>query len=280
MTDGQDARPFSQMKAAQKIEESRITVGPTRLFKTGKGLVIHNGDICRPGQTVIINHNDSYDIVLVEEILQEVDSDAYKLGKADAVLVQKLDITGTSERLRMPQLSKFNHYTLMRFDVSNVLRLLSSYYNKHCHFKDFICTVNTQHECEKYGCKPTGSRFLRQERTNTSTVIPVVEHSSHPDCKVLNSAQMRDASHISHFRIPSLPLDFDTTILQSAAKEINKQKNLEITGSATTGRGRGRGRGRRAVSLPSGVQPILGRRLVQRGRGQREISDIHMSTIA
>lgn len=125
MTDGQGARPFSQMKAAQKIERSRITVGPTRLFKTGKALIINNGDICRPGQTVIIQHNDSYDIVQVEEILQEVDSHAYKQGKADAVLVRRLDITGTSERLRMPQLSKNNNYTLMRFDVSNVLRILS-----------------------------------------------------------------------------------------------------------------------------------------------------------
>ena len=87
---------------------------------------------------------------------------------------------------------------------------------------------------------------------------------------------MRDAFHTSHFRIPSLPLNFDTTILQSAAKEIDKLKKLETTGSATTGRGRGR----RAISSPTGLQPILGRGLVQRGRGQREVLDIHMSTFA
>ena len=91
---------------------------------------------------------------------------------------------------------------------------------------------------------------------------------------------MRDAFHTSHFRIPSLPLNFHTTILQSAAKEIDKLKKLETTGSATTGRGRGCGRGRRAISSPTGLQPILGRGLVQRGRGQREVLDIHMSTFA
>ena len=77
---------------------------------------------------------------------------------------------------------------------------------------------------------------------------------------------MRDAGHISHFRIPSQPLDFETTVLQSAAKEIDKYKNLENTGSATTGRGRGRGRRPQAVS--SGQQTI-GRSLGQgQGRGQ------------
>ena len=145
-------------------------------------------------------------------------------------------------------------------------------------FKDVICTVNTQHECEKYGCQPTGSRLVRQERVNTSMVVPVVEHSNHSECKVLNSAQMRDALHTSRFRIPSHPLNFETTVLKSAAKEIDKQKNLESsTGRITTGRGRGRGR--RGVSSTSGSQQSMG--LGQgRGRGLGENFEIRMSTFS
>jgi len=47
------------------------------------------------------------------------------------------------------------------------------------------------------------------------------------------------------------------SVLQRAAKEIDKHKNLENTaGSATTGRGRGKGR--RPVSSASGGQQTLG----------------------
>lgn len=104
--------------AGQKLQGSVVTA--TRLFKTGKSVVIVNGDTCRPGQSVIIQGNHSRNIARVEEILQEVGSDAYNQGKADVLLVQTLDITGTSERLRMPQLSTANYYILMRTDVSNV----------------------------------------------------------------------------------------------------------------------------------------------------------------
>ena len=132
-------------------------------------------------------------------------------------------------------------------------------------FKDVICTVNTQHECEKYGCQPIGLRLVRREQVTTSMVVPVVEHSNHLECKVLNSAQMCDARHTSHFRIPSQPLNFETTVLRSAAKEIDKQKNLaSSTGSLTTGRARGRGR--RAVSSASGSYQSIGHGL-GRGRG-------------
>lgn len=103
-------------------------------------------------------------------------------------------------------------------------------------------------------------------------LIPVIEHLNRPECKVLNSAQMRDARHTSHFRIPSQPLDFETTVLQSAAKEIDKHKRLENTAMA----GRGRGRGRRPVSSASGGRG--------RGRGQEQERgqnlEIHMSTFS
>ena len=79
---------------------------------------------------VIVQGNCSYNIARVEEILQEIGSEAYNQGKADAVLVQTLDITGTSEHLQMPQLSIAKHYILMRTDVSNLRVFLGFYKNK------------------------------------------------------------------------------------------------------------------------------------------------------
>jgi hypothetical protein len=89
---------------------------------------------------------------------------------------------------------------------------------------------------------------------------------------------MRDTRHTSYFRIPSQPLDFETTILQSAAKEIDKHKKLENT-ATTAGRGRGRGRGR--LPLVSGGQQALAHgRGRGRGRGQGESFEIHMTTFS
>jgi hypothetical protein len=120
VSDTQDPRLFTQTKAGQILQGPSLEA--TRLFKTGKSIVILNGDTCRPGQYIIIQGtgNRSINIARLEEILQEVGSDAYNQGKADALLVQILDITGTSERLRMPQLSTANCYILMRTDVSMI----------------------------------------------------------------------------------------------------------------------------------------------------------------
>ena len=118
MTEREDAHIFSQTKAGQKLPEARIAA--TRLFKTGKSVVVLNGDTCRPGQSIIVQVNNSLNVGYLEEILQEVGSDACNQGKADALLVHILDITGTSERLWMPQLSTTNRHVLLRTEVSKI----------------------------------------------------------------------------------------------------------------------------------------------------------------
>lgn len=130
MTDKQDACIFSQTKAGQKLQGSRMA--STRLFNTGKSVVILNGDTCQPGQSVIVRVNNSHSIGCLEEILQEVGSEAYNRGEADALLIQTLDIIGTSERLRMPQLSTTNHYVLMKAKVSTIHVFLRFYWDE-CH---------------------------------------------------------------------------------------------------------------------------------------------------
>ena len=91
-----------------------------------------------------------------------------------------------------------------------------------------------------------------QERTQTSHKVPVVEHRGDLDQSILNTAQMRDAKHIQKHRIPSQPLDFDTTVHESAARAVDVRKAsnaLLASGSnkkttpAMRARGRGRGRG-------------------------------------
>ena len=88
-----------------------------------------------------------------------------------------------------------------------------------------------------------------QERTETSHKVPVVEHRGDLDQSILNTAQMRDAKHLQKHRIPSQPLNFETTILESAAKAVDVRKAANALGSsskkkatpATRARGRGRG---------------------------------------
>jgi hypothetical protein len=87
-----------------------------------------------------------------------------------------------------------------------------------------------------------------QERTRTSHKVPVVEHRGGQDEFILNTAQMRDAKHVQRHRIPSQPLDFDTTVHESAAKavDVRKAANTLISSNkkrTPVMRARGRGRG-------------------------------------
>jgi hypothetical protein len=61
---------------------------------------------------------------------------------------------------------------------------------------------------------------------------------------------MRDAKHVQKLRIPSQPLDFDTTVHESAAKavDVRKAASALLAGSSNKKarpamRARGRGRG-------------------------------------
>jgi hypothetical protein len=64
---------------------------------------------------------------------------------------------------------------------------------------------------------------------------------------VLNTAQMRDAVHVQHYRINSQPLDANSVIQEGAARVVDARKTADSMSNDTAtrgGRGRGRGRGR------------------------------------
>ena len=132
-----------------------------------------------------------------------------------------------SQRLRMPRVLLIDSWKLVQLEVrchrtedkkKTLLNQLIS------DLQDIICTINTQHECERHNCQNTAFRFVFQERTKTSHKVPVVEHRGSLDQFILNTGQMRDAKHVQKLRIPSQPLDFDTTVHESAAKAVDVWK--------------------------------------------------------
>jgi len=113
--------------------------------------------------------------------------------------------------------------------------------------QDIPCTVNTQHDCSRNKCQTSGIRYVYQECMQTAMTTPVVEHLTNPDDLILNTAQMRDATHLQKFRIPSTALDEEMVIQESVAHAINQRKSA-ADGTSRPGKGRGRaGRGRGVV---------------------------------
>lgn len=107
----------------------------------------------------------------------------------------------------------------------------------------------------------------------TEITSPVVEHLTDPNDLILNIAQMRDASHVQKFRIPSTPLEEERIIQESVARAINQRKSAEIrTAGAGGGRGRG-GRGRggrgqvRGSSNPLSADMVAGEGSSRQSRG-------------
>ncbi|KAJ7124727.1 hypothetical protein C8R43DRAFT_898835 [Mycena crocata] len=177
-------------------------------FRLQKQLYLHNGDSCRPGNFVIVQHplhaGETF-VARVEEIIQQVGSVASFSSQPDGIVLQKVTVDRTLQRYGMPSVK------------------LSGQWSMHC-AKDILCTVNVQHNWVDNDCDTTGSFPVYQERTRTTQTLARVAHKGNLDDMVLNTAQMRDAIHVQPFRIhPTLP-DLDTVVHQSAAKEIGARK--------------------------------------------------------
>lgn len=110
-------------------------------------------------------------------------------------------------------------------------------------------------------------RYVYQERIRTDKTTRVVEHLSNPNDLILNTAQMRDATHVQKFRIPSIPLDEDRVIQKSVSRAINQRKSVnDATSQRVQGQG-GRGRGL-AQGSSSAVDRQEGSSGLGRARGQ------------
>ncbi|KAJ7110547.1 hypothetical protein C8R44DRAFT_633975 [Mycena epipterygia] len=177
------------------------------LFQTSKSLSLHNGDICLPGNFVIVRNPQALGETFVaraEEIIQQTGSVAAFSSGPDGILLQRAFINPTRTRYGMPSIQLLNQCDII--------------------YQDLLCTVNVQHNCIDNKCGPTGTRPVFQERAKTTLMRSEIVHSRNPHDIVLNTAQMRDAVHMQRFRVHSEALDFDTVVHQSAAKELKARK--------------------------------------------------------
>ncbi|KAH9945634.1 hypothetical protein B0H21DRAFT_693918 [Amylocystis lapponica] len=178
-----------------------------QLFKTCADVRLENGDLCRIGQYVIARapgtHADTY-MGCVEEIVQVAGSAQDLRSQPDMILVRRANASESADTYRMPRVTLESHWHMT---------LLA----------DLLCTVNVQHNCTANHCGIMASRTVWQERQRTDQTQTAVTHNNPADL-VLNTAQMRDAVHVQHFRIHSPILDPDHIIHTSAAREVTAQK--------------------------------------------------------
>ncbi|KAF8204045.1 hypothetical protein BJ912DRAFT_841196 [Pholiota molesta] len=248
-------QPLTHTLTGQKIATALNTGSPSALYVTNVSVVLLNGDRCTLGQHVIVQQHPldpassefrGY-IGRVQEIIQQFGSINHQNGWPDGLLVQVLDCyhppfnesaIDNMSRISMPQL-------ILR-DEWNLVPLV-----------DVLCTVNTQHQCERNGCTTSGTRYICQERVQTSHTASVVQHLNNPNDQLLNMAQMRDAINLQNFRIPTTPLDEEAEVLKSVTRVINERKAAASGTNLARGRGRGgsvRGRGRGVAPSSSGLR--------------------------
>ncbi|KAF4615110.1 hypothetical protein D9613_003453 [Agrocybe pediades] len=275
--DSAPARPFNATLTWQKFPN---ILTPARgsatnandvpeLFITSSKMRLLNGDTCPIGQYVILQQRSGADsagstnispimyLGCVREILQQKDGDNRKLGLPDGILIQTASQiaapeSGPGAALRMPRLVLTDQWSFV-------------------HLSDILCTVNTQHNCLQYDCRPTGFRHVYQERVQTGTRVSI-QHSGNLGDKILNTAQMRDAIYVQQFRIPSTPLDEDTIVVESVARTIDQRRAADLKGNTTSTRLRGQAQLGGQGAAARGGAPISRGRGYQRQSGTQRLS--------
>ncbi|KAJ7634450.1 hypothetical protein FB45DRAFT_1025398 [Roridomyces roridus] len=187
-------------------------------FRTCKELVLNNGDVCRPGKFVVLQDSTQAGgtrVGQVEEIVQRIGSVAYHASLPDGILVRQVIVSKGRPRYGMPSVLLQEQRAL-------------------CELQDLLCTVNVQHNCMDNACGPTGTAPVRQEQAKTTHTVARIAHDKKPDDFVLNTAQMRDAKYVQGFRIKDSPLDRETVILASAAKEVGAPQPVAEVGAPAT----------------------------------------------
>ncbi|KAF5384421.1 hypothetical protein D9615_003216 [Tricholomella constricta] len=207
-------------------------------FSTYKSVFAQNGDVCSLTSFILVRCGGGVPMIArLLEILQLHGRGVHFDGCASMLLVEDYRVAGIAPVYGLPAIQK---------------QSLVLVHNP----KSILCSVNVQHNCAANHCDLSATEVIREERQMTDRTRRAVKHFSPHDI-MLNTAQMRDALHVQHFRIPPQRLDRAKAILEGATRETNQQKAKEqlITGSSqNTGRGRGRGRGRGGTPLSRSVQ--------------------------
>ncbi|KAG2126284.1 hypothetical protein DEU56DRAFT_743067 [Suillus clintonianus] len=189
-------------------------------FRTCKSVVLFNGDICKIGDWVIAakgTAEESPIVACIREIIQRQGSDADKLLRPDAILLERGSVGEPAVSYSMPAVRAHGGFLL--YPVEQIL-----------------CAANLQHQCQAHNCtsSPSDIEFVYEERAKTSKAKAVIRHIGDPDDLVLNTARMRDAKHMQGLRVPVQPPDMNLAILEGAAREIRTRNNTTSGASVTS----------------------------------------------
>ncbi|KAF7357585.1 hypothetical protein MSAN_01354900 [Mycena sanguinolenta] len=124
--DKTDSRPIGETLVGQHIAEYASEAG---MFRTCKDLTLNNGDVCVPGNFVIIqdpNRIGETFVGKVEEIIQRVGSVKMYASQSDGILIQQVTLLHHPARYGMP-------------------RVVASGRRQVYKTEDLLCTVNVQH---------------------------------------------------------------------------------------------------------------------------------------
>ncbi|KAK7021568.1 hypothetical protein R3P38DRAFT_3397021 [Favolaschia claudopus] len=127
-------RPVSETLTGQHSEE---WLGRKGMFRTCKSVVVENGDVCVPGNFVVVKHPERIGetfVGRVEEIIQAVGSIRAHASRADGILVERVTVLRHSSRYGMPRILLSGHRSVL--DDT-----------------DLMCTVNVQHNSQMRDAK-------------------------------------------------------------------------------------------------------------------------------
>ncbi|KAG6913997.1 hypothetical protein DXG01_002988 [Tephrocybe rancida] len=176
-----------------------------------RNLTVSNGDICQSGSWVIFNTSLNKTLLAgrVIEIIQVVESLEARLGKCSFVVVAPSISSEPDDHYWMPHLELLPPTSWLTLEAS-----------------DIKCTVNVQHNCAKHSCTLGTEIAIIEERENTGQSYMGVLHKV-PEDLILNTAQMRDAVHITPFH-PRMPqFNREEVITRAALLEINDRKKRQ-----------------------------------------------------
>ncbi|KAG1749271.1 hypothetical protein EDB19DRAFT_1629684 [Suillus lakei] len=212
-------------------------------FRTCKSVMLFNGDVCKIGDWVLAAKGTqaverSPIVACVREIIQRQDSDADKLLRPDAILLECGIVGEPAVSYSMPAVRAHGGFLL--YPIEQIL-----------------CAANLQHRCQAHNCKDFASdvEFVYEERMKSSKAKTVIRHVGDPDDLILNTARMHDAKHMQGLRVPVQPLDMNLAILEGAAREIRSRSDTTSGASMTSSAAQGpRGRGTRGRQVNRSLQ--------------------------
>ncbi|KAI5985257.1 hypothetical protein EDD15DRAFT_2511676 [Pisolithus albus] len=178
-----------------------------RLYQTCRSVVALNGEVCCTGDFVLAQDSEAPRALPIighlSEILQICHSPAQRRNQASSLLLETFRVIGSSSVYLMPQIQPSGWAVLPPMAL--------------------LCGVNVQNNCAGNGCTGTAAVLVYEERERTMKSQQRIGHRNLSDF-ILNTVQMRDASHVQQFRIQAHQLDHDWAIHTGAAAELDAQK--------------------------------------------------------